>query len=223
MRSARATTLAPYGLSNDEFAFFRTLSSPERIQDRLDSLPYNWCADGYECKSPRRVLREGNAHCLEGALFAAAAQRVNDNRPLVIEIQPEDPAQGDEYHFIAPFRWKRYWGAMAKSRTYVLTWRDPIYRSVRELAVSYVPLEIADGKLPLRRYCLPFDLGLHDRKYAWMITERSLEPLAEELDYVRHFRIVPAGLTLRPPFPELEERLIRHQDSGLDEQAQQLA
>jgi hypothetical protein len=201
-----------YGLNDAEAGFLRSLNTPEKIQDYIDSLPYNHCTGGYVCKSPRRVITEKNAHCLEGALFAAAAQRVNGKPPLVIEVNGESD-DGDDYHFIAPFEHKGMWGAMAQSSFYTLKWRDPIHRDIRELVISYLYGDIKNGKPQTTSYTEPIDISCFD-DMDWIATDRCLADLGDRMDGFQHFPLY-TGLILRDVPNELEGLLKKDRHPNL--------
>lgn len=193
-------------LTDEELNFFRSINTPKRIQDYLDSLAYNFCGDeDYICKSPRMVLREGNAHCLEGALFAAAAMRVNGHKPLLIELA----GLYEDYHFLAPFKSGSLWGAMSQSKYYTLTWRDPIYKTVRELVLSYFPVYINDDEITLRRYTNPVDLSDFD-DLNWMAAENSLDEVGDRFGNYRHIPLFPKRVELRNTPPILDDLMRRH-------------
>jgi hypothetical protein len=123
-----------YGLTREERATLRRLSSPEKIQHFLDhDLGYNKEHDGETCRSPRRVLRDRVAHCAEGAYFAAAALRLSGHPPLIVDLE----AVRDDDHLLAVFKERGHWGAIAKSNYAGLRFREPVYRTVRELVMSY--------------------------------------------------------------------------------------
>jgi hypothetical protein len=122
-------------LSPDERAVFKKLSSPILIQDYLEALPQNFSKSaGETCRSPRRLLRDKKAYCFEGALFAAAALAYHGRKPLLLDLQTTND---DQDHVVALFRQDGLWGALSKTNNPVLRWRDPVYKSVRELAMSY--------------------------------------------------------------------------------------
>jgi hypothetical protein len=124
----------PYGLTRAEWRTLRGLKTPERIQRFLDiDIGYNKEPDGDTIRSPRRVLRDRVAHCLEGALLAAAALRAQGFPPLLMDLE----AVNDDDHVLAVFRQHDRWGAIAKSNYSGLRFREPVYRSLRELAISY--------------------------------------------------------------------------------------
>src|SRR2546427_8831935 len=116
-------------LQKSELRLFRKLSSPEKIQKYLDDLPYNKEKNGETCYSPRLVIRHNTAHCFEGALFAAAALRVNGKPPLILDLE----AVRDDDHVVAVDRTNGHWGSIGKSNYAGLRFRCPVYRTLREL------------------------------------------------------------------------------------------
>ena len=119
-----------WGFTSAELRKLRSLRTPAGIQRFLDDLPYHLADTAW---SPRRVLREGTAHCLEGAIFAAAALRANGYPPLIFDLE----AERDTDHVLAIYRERGHWGAVAKSNFAGCRYREPVYRSLRELAMSY--------------------------------------------------------------------------------------
>ncbi len=176
-----------FGLNPDELAVFRRLSTPGKIQRFLDEeIAYNKEPDGLTCRSPRRVMRDRVAHCIEGALFAAAALRVNGHPPLLVDLE----AVRDDDHLLAVFRDGRFWGAVAKSNYSGLRFREPVYRSLRELVMSYCPLYFnLKGEYSLRTYSRPVDLRRFDY-IPWMTTEEDLWPVNDYLCDIAHIRIM---------------------------------
>ena len=120
-------------LNKAELQLFRRLTDPVKIQKYLDDLPYNKERDGETCRSPRRVIRDETAHCFEAALFGAAAMRMNGHQPLILDLE----AVRDDDHVIAIYRLHGGWGAIAKSNYAGLRFREPVYRTLRELVMSY--------------------------------------------------------------------------------------
>ncbi|MBI5077959.1 MAG: hypothetical protein HZB11_01145 [Candidatus Yonathbacteria bacterium] len=110
------------------------LNTPQKIQDFLDSLPQNHEKNGETCMSPSRVLKEKKAHCIEGAMLAATALWLSGEKPLIMSFKV---SRGDEDHIVALYKKNGYWGAISKTNHAVLRFRDPIYRTTRELALSY--------------------------------------------------------------------------------------
>ncbi len=160
------------------------LNSPNEIQTFLDGVPYSTEAV-YRC--PLRVFRERVAHCFDGALFAAASLRRLGNLPLVLELLPDDR---DDDHMLALYRRYGHWGAVAKSNVVGLRFREPVYRTVRELVMSYFEqfYNLAYEKT-LRSYTVPLNLKTFDR-YGWMTKDEPLERISERLDKVRKVRIL---------------------------------
>ena len=181
---------APWDLSAAEVGALLRLSTPEKIQEYLDRLPYNLEADGDTLRSPRRVLRDATAHCMEGALLAAAALRVAGEPPLIMDLT----AVRDEDHVIAPFRRRGRWGAIATSKFSGLRYREPVYRSLRELAMSYFEHYYnLEGERTLRGYGRPVDLARFDWLH-WMTAEDDLWPIAEYLGRIRHASLLSPGM-----------------------------
>jgi len=173
-----------------ERAVFRRLGSPERIQRFLDDLAYNKEPDGPTCRSPRRVLRDRTAQCMEGALFGAAALRVLGHPPLLLDLE----AVRDDDHVLAIFRQRGHWGAVAKSNYTGLRYREPVYRTLRELAMSYFEhyFNLRKEKT-LRNYSRPVNLRRFD-EIAWMTTEEDLWPVPEYLCTISHTALLPQPL-----------------------------
>ena len=173
-----------------EKEFLVSLGTPWGIQLYLNSLRYN---KEETCKSPRGVLREKSAHCAEGAYFAAAALEVLGHPPKVVDLR----AVNDDDHIIAVFREAGLWGAVAKSNTTVLRYREPAYRSLRELVMSYFDFYFnTKGQKTLRSFSRPLDLRRFDL-LEWRTTEGDLNCLGDCLDS-------------RPHLPLLTEAAERH-------------
>ncbi|MEK7134779.1 MAG: hypothetical protein AAB819_03625 [Patescibacteria group bacterium] len=177
-----------WNLSKEELATLKRLDTPQKIQDFLDTLPINFEKGGDTCLSPRRVLREKKAHCIEGAFLAATALWIAGERPLLLDFKtvPED-----EDHVVALYKKNGYWGALSKTNHAVLRFRDPIYRTVRELALSYFHeyFMVETGKKTLKSFSRPFSLTRFGT--TWITSEKNLWHIAEALDRSPHFPIVP--------------------------------
>jgi hypothetical protein len=181
------------GFTSAELRALRALSTPERIQRFLDEIPYNLERSGETVRSPRRVLRDRTAHCFEGAIFAAAALRVHGGRPLIVDLE----SVRDDDHVIAPYRVRRNWGAIATSKFAGLRFREPVYRTLRELVLSYFEQYYNDdGEKTLRAYSRPVDLSRFDR-IGWMTAEADLWPITDHLYQVAHIPIVPSWYARR--------------------------
>jgi hypothetical protein len=134
----------------------KKLKTPAQIQDFLNKMPFNFERHGETHNSVEVALKRNKAHCFEGALIAAAALWVQGRKPLLLDLKTVKP---DFDHVVAPFQEGKYWGAISKTNHNVLRYREPIYRDIRELALSYFhEYFLADGKKTLRKYSKPFDL-----------------------------------------------------------------
>ncbi len=181
------------GFHGRELAALRKLDTPERIQRFLDDIAYNKEAGGATCRSPRRVLRDRTAQCLEGALFGAAALRVQGWEPLLLDLE----AVRDDDHVLAIFRQRGCWGALAKSNYSGLRFREPVYRTLRELAMSYFDQYYnLDGEKTLRTYSRPVNLRRFDR-IDWMTAEEDLWPISDYLFSISHTRLLNAPAVRR--------------------------
>jgi hypothetical protein len=173
------------GFTARELRALRALRTPHGIQRALDAMPYHHAPTAW---SPRRVLCERTAHCLEGAVFGAAALRVLGFPPLLLDLE----AVQDTDHVLAVYRVHGYWGAIAKSNFAGLRYREPVYRSVRELVMSYFEGYInLRGDRTLRAYSAPVNLARFDRvHHGWMTTDEDLWWIPEHLVGVRHRRLL---------------------------------
>jgi hypothetical protein len=169
-----------------EARLLKSLSTPWKIQNFLNSLPYNTEPGGDTCRSPRRVMRDRTAHCFEAALFAAAALRVHGFPPLILDLE----AVRDTDHVIAVYKMDGCWGAIALSNYSGLRFREPIYRSLRELAVSYFEdYYNPKGEKTLRKFSRPVRLARFDAVH-WMTAEDDLWVIAEYLVDIPHTPIL---------------------------------
>jgi len=170
-----------------ERRIYASLKTPAKIQRYLDTeIGYNKERDGETCYSPRLVLRHGKAHCMEGALFAAAALRMQGWPPLLVDLE----AVRDVDHVLAVFRYNGCWGALAKSNFSGLRFREPVYRTLRELVMSYFEhyYNLAAEKT-LRAFSRPVNLTRFDR-IGWMTAERHLWEIPDYLVTVPHRQIL---------------------------------
>jgi hypothetical protein len=188
------------GLTKAEYAVLRRLNTPRRIQDFLFGLQQNFEPNGDTCRPVREVLRTRSAHCIEGAMLAAAALWVHGEPPLLLDMR----AERDYDHVVALFRRNGCWGAISKTNGVFLRWRDPVYRTLRELALSYFHeyCNRRDHKT-LREYSVPYDLRRADPA-VWSSGAKHAWEVAETLDDLRHFRLVSRRqlkeVTRRDPF-----------------------
>ena len=180
-----------YGFEKKEISILRRLSSSEKIQSFLDyEIAYNKELDGESCRSPRRVLRDCLANCAEGAFFAAAALRVIGHQPLIVDLE----AVRDDDHLLAVFKDRGHWGAIAKSNYSGLRYREPVYRSIRELVMSYFEHYYnLRGEKTLRMFSRPINLKRFDR-INWMTTENDLWEICEYFCTIPHSRVMSLQL-----------------------------
>ena len=193
-----------FGLKEKELKILKTLNTPKKIQDFLNKIPINFEPNGDTCYSPRMVLKKNQAHCIEGAMFAAAALRVNGERPLVLDLTS---TKKDFDHVVCVFKRNGYWGAISKTNHAVLRYREPIYKNIRELAMSFFHEYFDDnGKKTLRSYSMPVNLARFD-KLNWMTSEENVWFVDDYLGKVKHFPILTRSqiLSLRKADkPEIE-------------------
>lgn len=186
--SMRYTSRVRATLTDKERRIFERLNTPQKIQDYLDTLPINFEKHGETYMSPRRMLAAKTAHCFEGALFAAAALAFHGQKPLLLDFQT---IPRDEEHVVALFKQNGYWGAISKTNHAILRYRDPVYASVREIAMTYFhEYGMVDGTKSLRTYSAPFDLSRFSPE-KWVTPGEDLFWLVDTLDASRHFPIIP--------------------------------
>ena len=173
-----------------ERAIFQRLRTPEKIQQFIDDLDYNKEKGGATCRSPRRVMRDRTAHCMEGAMFGAAAFRMLGQPPLVLDLE----AVRDDDHVLAVFRARGCWGAVAKSNFSGLRYREPVYRTLRELVMSYFEHYYnLRRERTLRNYSRPVSLRRFDR-IGWMTAEEDVWKVPEYLFKIRHTPVMPVRM-----------------------------
>jgi len=166
-----------------ERAVLARMDTPFKVQGWLNSIAYD-PAPG--TASPRRVMRERKANCFEGALFAAAAFRFHGRPPLVVDMR----SWNDDDHVLAVFRQNGAWGCVAKSNYTVLRFREPVYRSIRELMMSFFDVYFNPiGQKTLRAYSVPYDVSRFDGM-SWMTTEEDISDVGDALDKARHYKVL---------------------------------
>ncbi|MBV6430818.1 MAG: hypothetical protein IANPNBLG_00938 [Bryobacteraceae bacterium] len=175
------------GFTSREMRTLRTLKTPARIQQFLDcEIGYNKEEDGPTCRSPRLVLKDRRAHCVEGALLAAAALRVHGHPPMLLDLE----AVRDDDHVLAVYKDRGHWGAIGKSNYASLRFREPVYRTVRELVMSYFEhYHNVAGEKTLRRYSRPVSLTRFDHLH-WMTSTDDVWAIPEYLCTVSHFPVI---------------------------------
>lgn len=197
--------LGMFGLTREEERLLRKLQSPQDIQEYLDQLPVNFEKGGDTHYSPRMVLRHKKAHCIEGALLAATVLWLHNQSPLLLDLKTK---QYDDEHVVALFKMNGYWGALSKTNHAVLRYRDPIYKTVRELALSYYHEYFMpkNGEKTLVSYSRPYDLRrLGD---AWVTDAKPLWYIDDALNATRHYELVPKANTQHIRKASLHERIV---------------
>jgi hypothetical protein len=173
------------GLSLGDATTLAKFPTPEKIQDFVSALDANREKDGDTCLSVAQTLKHGHAHCIEGALVAACALWMAGSPPLLMDMQ----AKGDDDHVVALFRSHGCWGAISKSKHAWLRWRDPIYRTLRELAISYFHGYVNEDRKTLRTYSASFDLRRLSTEQ-WVTPDSSCWDVAETIDGFRHYNLM---------------------------------
>src|SRR5581483_40699 len=178
-----STRRADGGFTPTELRKLRALKTPAGVQKFLDDLPYNLAITA---RSPRKVLQDGTASCLEGAIFAAAALRVLGFQPLIFDLE----ADRDTDHVLAIYKIGNGWGTVAKSNFTGCRYREPVYRTLRELAMSYFNIYFnLRFERTLRRYSRPVNLARFDRLH-WMTTDKPIWFIAEHLVDIPHISLL---------------------------------
>ncbi len=189
-----------FGYNKEEIRLFRKLSTPAKIQDYLNSIPFNFEKGSY-CMSPRFVVKNKKAHCVEGAVFAAAVLEFQGFKPLVLDLRStEKPYDYD--HVIAVYKKDGYFGSISKTNHGVLRYREPVYKTIRELVMSFFHEYFLDtGVKTLREYSVPLNLNKFNHssraklttgqiKINWRTTEGDISEITEYLDDIRHYKIL---------------------------------
>ena len=200
----RAASREQLGLTPLEFRMLERLRTPEKIQDFLHGLPSNFERNGETCLSVREVLRQRRAHCIEGAMLAACALWIHGERPLLLDLK----AERDYDHVVALFRRHGCWGAISKTNPPLLRWRDPVYRSLRELVMSYLH-EYANrrNQKTLRSYAGPLDLSRIDPS-AWVTNGKHCWDIATRLEDRRHVPLLTRAQAKRLRMRDSVERRV---------------
>ncbi len=170
-------------LDSADLETWRSLTTPFKIQAYLDAIPYS-TEERY--RSPLTVMRERYAHCFDGALFAAAALRRLGHPPVIVDLLPGD----DDDHILAIYKRGRLLGAVAKSNMTGLRFREPIYRGLRELVMSYFEDYFSvTGQKTLRGYTTPLNLRQFD-KVGWMWSDGRLDDIGVRLGEIKSYKLL---------------------------------
>ncbi len=198
-------------ITDEEKIFLNSIHTPADIQAFLDGIPYSAEATN---RSPLQVLREKQAHCLDGGLFAAALLRCQGYPPLILDLQP-DPGQDDD-HVLALFKIGGCWGAVAQSNYTGLRYREAIHRTLRELVLSYFEdFFNNNAQKTLRYYTRPINLGQFDRQ-GWMWSSGGVDTVEEYLKKARLFPLITSAQAAR--LIAVEEQSFRAGRIGINEQ-----
>jgi hypothetical protein len=175
-------------LAPAETRLFARLDSPQKIQTYIDRLPANFEPDGDTLMSPRRMMKARVAHCAEGAMFAAAVLAFHNQDAWLMDIRS---LPSDHDHIVTLFKQRGLWGAISKTNHAILRWRDPIYRTPRELAMSYAhEYCLPGGKKSMLEFSRPFSLTRFAPK-RWVIANEELHWLMDRLDDAPHIPVAP--------------------------------
>jgi len=170
-----------------ELLMIKKLNTPGKVQDFLDSLKFNFEEKGETLKSPLFTLRAKKAHCFEGALLGAYLLSLLGFTPYLMYLKA---TKGDFDHVVAPFKIRGFWGALSKTNHAVLRYREPIYKNIRELAMSYFhEYFLNSGEKTLRRYSAFLSLNTFGND--WVISKKNLWSIDKKLDKIRHYDMVP--------------------------------
>jgi len=177
-----------WGLSRDELRILKKLNTPRKIQDFVTAIPINFEQDEYTSLSPRRVLRENRAHCIEAAFLAAVALRLQGHQPLILDLTADGK---DEDHVVALFKQHGHWGAISKTNHVTLRYREPVYKTIRELVMSYFHEYFTNhnGRKTLRSFSQPVNLARFDKK-GWVTDEKQLWYVVDHLFKIPHTKIL---------------------------------
>ncbi len=177
-------------LTKSERSLFQKLNSPKKIQDFLETIPANFELGGDTLISPRKVIGEQKAHCLEGALFAAAVLWFHGHKPIIMDLQP---GPKDDGHTVALYKIDERWGAISKTNHAVLRFRDPVYKNPRELVMSYFHEYFLDSGLKtLRTYTV---LDLSKIKKNWIVDEENVWYIDKALDHAEYISLINTKAT----------------------------
>lgn len=177
-------------MSDSHKQFLRNLDSPIKIQNYLDSIPFNHEEDGETCRSAYEVITHRKAHCLEGAFLACAALTLQKRRPTIISLKVTDT---DYDHVITVYKENGYFGAISKTNHAVLCWRDPVYTTIRELAMSYFHeyFLVKNGEKTLRGYSKLINLNRFGK--SWVDSPNDLFSIGYAIADSKHNRVIPKG------------------------------
>lgn len=182
-----------FGFTKKEKVLLKRLNTPAKVQGFLNGLSFNFEKHGETLKSPLFTLRAHSAHCFEGALLGAYMLSLHGFKPYLIHLKT---TKEDYDHVVVPFKVGNFWGALSKTNHAVLRYREPIYKSIRELAMSYFhEYFLNNGKKTLRQYSELFNLNSLEKIHkSWAVQKEDLWYIDKALDKVKHYDILPKNL-----------------------------
>ena len=190
--------------SKKEISLIKKLNTPVKVQDYLNKLKFNFENNGIDViKSPLFVIREGNAHCIEGAILGAYILSLHGYKPLIMHLQ----ATKDDFdHVVALFKENGCWGAISKTNHAVLRYREPVYKSIHELVMSYFHEYFlnSNGKKTLRRYSKPLNLNIFEK--GWEVESENIFGIDDELDKIKHYDVLSKNQIKKLRFADIIER-----------------
>jgi hypothetical protein len=175
--------------NSPEYKLLSKLNTPQKIQEFLESIPFNHETNGETCMSVASVLKENKAHCLEGAFVACVCLMLVGRKPLIVSLKVNDTHDDD--HIVVIFKENGYFGALSKTNHAVLRYRDPVYRSVRELVMSYFHeyFLYKDGKKTLIGYTEPINMKRY--KTAWITSDSDVFDIGNTIYKIPVISIIP--------------------------------
>lgn len=174
-----------------ELSLLKKLNTPAKIQDFLNTIPINFERDKKDTvKSPVQVLRKWNAHCIEGAILGAYILSLHGHKPLLINLKC---IKGDFEHVVTPFKVNGYWGALSKTNHIVQRYREPVYKNIHELMMSFFhEYYLESGVKTLRAYSKPLNLNIFEK--SWPVEENDCWGIESELDKIKYYKIAPENI-----------------------------
>lgn len=167
-----------FNIPPEDLKILSSLNTPQKIQTFLEEMSFNYEKQGETCMSPMRVLKERKAHCIEGAMLACVCLMLQKEKPLIVSLK----VTPDDYdHIVTIFKRNGYYGAISKTNHAVLRYRDPVYRSVRELVMTYFHeyFLTSNGEKTLLGYTDPINMRRFGTK--WITAEEELWKIAETI------------------------------------------
>ena len=173
-------------LTTQQLKILKRLNTPKKIQDFLNSLKINFEENGDTCYSVSKILREKKCHCIEGAFLAAFCLKLQGKKPLVVDLKT---TKDDFEHVLCVFKQDGKWGSISKTNHAVLRYREPVYKNIRELVMSFFH-EYFDnkGRKTLRSFSNPVNLDRFGS--SWITSNENLWEIHDYLDKVKHFKIL---------------------------------